>query len=93
MHFNYQNQSYSRTFEPYVICFSPADPNRVLVGGNQTKNESKPLEPPSPHKFEIIDISWLTISDTVFDYDCRFDPNDVEYRNGKISVIESVAKF
>ena len=92
VHFNYQNQLYTRAFEPYIIYYSPTDPNKVLVGGTQTKNNLKPLEQPSPLNFEIVDISWLTISDSVFDYDSRFDPNDNEYKNGKISIIENVTK-
>ena len=86
----YKNQYYHRTFEPYVIYYSPADPQRILLGGYQTKNDSKPFEQPTPHKFEVDFISSVVITDDAFDYDVRFDVTDNEYRNGIILVIKRI---
>lgn len=86
----YKGQNYSRTFEPYVIYHSPADKDRILIGGIQMKDASKPLEKPSPHKFEVNLISALTVTDETFKYDLRFDPTLDEYRNGIVCVIKRV---
>src|SRR5437868_6822578 len=84
----YKGQNYSRTFEPYIIYYSPADRDRILIGGIQTEDDAKPLKLATPHKFEVCLISALTFTDKTFEYDLRFDPTIDEYRNGIICVIK-----
>ena len=86
--FRYKNELFDRTFEPYIVYFSPTDKNFVLLGGTQTKDDSKPLQPAEPHKFEVELLSRLAFTDKTFDYDPRFDPTRPEYRNGIICVIK-----
>ena len=68
--------------------FSPTDKNFVLLGGTQTKDDSKPLQLPEPHKFEVELLTHIVLTDDTFDYDPRFDPTRPEYRNGVICVIK-----
>lgn len=85
---NYKNQYYSRTFEPYVVYRSTKD--NILVGGWQTKDDSKPLKKPIWHNFEVELITALTVSDKVFEFDTRFNARNDDYRNGVICVIKSL---
>lgn len=82
----YKGQLYSRTFEPYVIYTSTKD--KILIGGTQTKDDSQPLKKAEPHNFEVGLITALEVTDKVFQYDKRFDPNDEIYRNGIICVLK-----
>jgi len=88
--FRYNNEFFDRTFEPYVIYHSPADSNRILVGGVQTKNDSKPFDPPTFHKFDIEFVSLLIITKNVFKYNVGFSTLDKEYRNGIIARIQPI---
>jgi hypothetical protein len=84
----YKGQLYSRTFEPYIIYRSTKD--NILLGGTQTKDDSQPLKPATPHNFEIELITALTVTDATFKYDERFDPTADIYRNGILCVINRV---
>lgn len=84
----YKNQTYSRTFNPYIIYRSSED--NILLGGTQTTDDSKPHKPPTPHKFEVGLITSLTITDETFEFDDRFDPTRDEYHNNIICVIQRI---
>lgn len=84
----YKKQNYYRTFEPYVIYRSTKD--NILVGGTQTKDDSRPFKKSEPHNFEIDLISSLQITETTFEYDSRFDPAGKEYSNGIFCIIQRI---
>jgi hypothetical protein len=88
--FYYKDQTYYRTFEPYIIYRS--DMGKVLVGGKQRRDDSKPDQPPTPHRFEValINASSLDTTPYIFDYDTRFDPDRPEYRGRTVCVINPV---
>ncbi len=88
--FRYKDELFFRTFNPYVLYHSPADSNRILVGGIRIHNDSKPLEPPAFRKYEVALISQFTITDNSFDYDSGFTTISKEYRNGIISAIKAI---
>ena len=82
----YKSQNYYRTFEPYIIYRSTKE--NILVGGMQTKDDSRPFKESEPHNFEVEQISSLQITEETFKYDSRFDPTGKEYCNGIFCVIQ-----
>jgi len=84
----YESESFSRTFEPYIVFRS--QPGRILVGGTETRDDSQPGRLPEPRYYEVGRISSFSVTDKVFKYDNRFDPTRDEYSGRIICVIQRI---
>jgi len=86
----YGDDRAERLYAPYAVYYSTADPDRVLVTGTQIDNPGDPLDKYVPRNFEVGRISGLTVTDTKFQRDARFDRHDSKFDNGIICCIDGV---
>jgi hypothetical protein len=86
--FRYKNEFSSRTFQPYVVYESSA--KKFLIGGIQTKDDSKPLKPPEWRAFEIALIYFATVTNETFQPDRGFKSFRPEFGQNVICAVDRI---
>lgn len=86
--FRYKNEFSSRTFQPHVVYESSA--KKFLVGGIQTKDDSKPLRPAEWRAFEIGLIYFATVTNETFQPDRGFKSFRPEFGHNVICAIDRI---
>ena len=69
-----------RLFEPHAVFTTSK--GKTCVAGNEVRNLSDPTDQLGPHDFEIGRMSYLSLTDTNFTPDPRFDRTHATYRLG-----------
>lgn len=84
----YDDDRDDRLFEPSAVYHSTQD--KVLVSGVQIDNPADPRDRHVPRNFEVGRLSRLTITDTHFKPDPRFDRFAEKFQNGIICCIKRI---
>lgn len=76
----YKDDAADRLIAPYAVYTSSKD--KVLLAGTQINNPGQPLDAWEPRNLEVGLMRSVTLTDTKFEPDTRFDPSDPRYKNG-----------
>lgn len=82
----YKDDFAERVIAPYGVYFSTTC--KVNLTGTQIDNPGKPSDKWEPRILEVGLVRSVTITDTEFKPDPRFDPSEPRYQNGFICRIK-----
>lgn len=84
----YKDDVVDRLIAPYGVYTSTKD--KVNLACTQIDNPGKPLDRWEPRNLEVGLMRSVSLTDTKFQPDPRFDPSDSRYQNGFICRVQRV---